>query len=417
MKILSTDGNQYNGTIISQDETGLVLSLGKDLMARLITTQYSSDFHHKEFTENLKLATCWGNCREFAIPISWISTPNQGFVFYGIDNGASLSTFINKREKPVKDFMSETGDTKRRISILINIARILNHLHMSGLCASVVSLESFIVSKNVDSILVFFASTEWARYKSSPLKARYACDYAMPNLKEGRIANSWATDMYAFAIISYEILTMKYHNGKISEKDISESEFIPNEVKSLLNDTLINGCPHQASEWKEVLTETLPMLSLCPDCDLFLPSESGLCPLCGHKRECQCKLASYQWGKTIVFKDYVLREGFGVSHNPIHKIYLDKDIGVNIPKKWLDETLGGEDALFVKLRKEGNSAFLYMKPLNGLPIYISLKEGETLKTDKEVMFRLMSKERFIIGIRPATEDQIVIIIDSKTCQN
>lgn len=415
MQIITKQGKKYTGKIVSIDSTGQIVSLEGGHMARLLNASSSEDFSLERLVKVLQLATSWGDCKGIAIPVEQVISPLKGFVFEVSGENVPLSSIIDQKNSSLHEFMNNTGDSNRRLSLLINAATILNHLHMSGLCASIVSPECFLISNNTDSDDIFFASTEWVRHKCSSLHRHYAEGYANMKLLEGFVPNSWVSDMYAFGIMTYELLTMKRCDNIPSREEIIANPFIPDNLNQLLVDTLINDKAYQADEWIDRLNASVNSLSLCSNCNLYVPFNDLRCPICRKEQTYPCTLSLRHWGRTLVFENQELQEDFAASKKVYYSASLDYETGFSIPAFWLTEDNSDDFILKTSIKQYDDMPFLLIEPLQNTRLFITLNKGETIETENEVLFRLHGGESYIVSTKPLSEEQNIIIIDNQLC--
>ena len=231
--------------------------------------------------------------------------------------------------KPEGDFLewwNQTGGLKKRLLILRKVANTLKTLHSRGLVYGDFSFSNIFVSEEKDYSEIFFIDTDNITHDSKIGTAVYTPGYAAPEIiqTEDHQASSGYdtyTDIYSFAIIAYQLLTLnhpfigdyvndgdpeleeKAYLGEIpwvnhSSDDINNTQSgipssltISKKMMEAFQKTFEPGIIDSRSrvttgKWMEILSGAIDALIECPNTscgkDFFFNKELT-CPFCEQK--------------------------------------------------------------------------------------------------------------------------------------
>lgn len=171
------------------------------------------------------------NIKHLAKPICMLKKPYCGYVMRFMSNMIPLEKLMLPGITPPKDYYKNTGGLKRRYTILRNLATILKDLYMYGLVYADLSPKNIFVSKEFSlqspNCETWLIDVDNLHYANQEKKCVYTPEYGAPEVFL-RKQNTVLSDVYSFALIAFEVLTMsKPFNGSIEDtygKDDWEDE-------------------------------------------------------------------------------------------------------------------------------------------------------------------------------------------------
>ena len=132
-----------------------------------------------------------------------------------------LRSMDNEEGKKILSYYFDTGGLRKRLKILLKIAITLYRLHLRGLVYFDISYNN--IFYNDDGI--YFIDIDNLKYNSSIREkdSLYTEDFEVPEVMNGIDTNSFYSDIYAFGILSYYLLTIQHpFKGKAYENWDSE---------------------------------------------------------------------------------------------------------------------------------------------------------------------------------------------------
>jgi len=116
----------------------------------------------------------------------------------------------SKRDAILLSYFLKTGGFRKRLSILSNIAKVLYRLHLNGLVYFDISHNNIFFRDEDDE--VYFIDIDNLKYNSS-IKLNDAVmtpNFEVPEVANNKEPNSFYSDIYAFAILAFYMLTMRH---------------------------------------------------------------------------------------------------------------------------------------------------------------------------------------------------------------
>ncbi|WP_194147187.1 protein kinase domain-containing protein [Helicobacter trogontum] len=259
----------------------------------------------------------------------------KGYVMKLLDNFKSLITLTpngvkpdNFKEEEIPFFLQamfksnriwackithykNTGGLRMRLFILKRIACILSALHLRGMVYCDLSPNNVFVSDS-EKPIVKFIDADNIEYQSKIQSRIYTPNYEIPEIDKGN--NSMYSDIYAFGILAFYLLTMAYPFVEIERdwdsdneqsKKIWEGEWIDGKqfsgeyteglrgilstepLKDLFSTTFEEAklTPHKRPImplWIKVIENALNDTLRCPKCEMsYYDSYVESCPYCG----------------------------------------------------------------------------------------------------------------------------------------
>ena len=252
---------------------------------------------------------------KLARPLALLAEPRFGYVMELMDGlvplQSLLDSFINAEDEAPADYLRQ-GGLRRRIRILVQLARALNQLHARGMLYGDLSPSNIFVSDDPAHAETWLIDCDNISLEAHDGLTVHTADYGAPEVVRGDALLSSLTDSWSFAVIAYQLLT---HNHPFKGELISDGE--PEEEEAALRGeypwiydqqddanqcfanlpiqliehsrlpALFSRCfelgRHNASErpgmaeWLEALTEIGERLYCCASCggSTLLPAELG----------------------------------------------------------------------------------------------------------------------------------------------
>jgi len=130
------------------------------------------------------------------------------------DEKVEICDFLEEFAKKSKEgaelisYYNQTGSLKKRVFILANIAKTLYRLHLRGLVYFDLSFNN-VFFKDKD---IYFIDIDNLKYNSSikPKDSLFSPDFEVPEVANGVDTNSFYSDIYAFGILAFYLLTLHH---------------------------------------------------------------------------------------------------------------------------------------------------------------------------------------------------------------
>lgn len=160
---------------------------------------------------------------QLARPLILLKEPRNGYVMELMDGLVSLQSIFDsfiKEEEPTKDYIKE-GGLRRRIRILIQVARTLNQLHSRGMLYGDLSPSNIFVSNDPAYAEAWIIDCDNISLEAHSGLTLHTVDYGAPEVVRNEALLSSLTDCWSFAVIAYQLLT---HNHPLKGAFVDESE-------------------------------------------------------------------------------------------------------------------------------------------------------------------------------------------------
>lgn len=149
-----------------------------------------------------------------AKPLEMLRPPHTGYVMELLTGMVPIKTLLTppKGEAPSVEWYLKSGGLRRRLLILGRTASVLAQLHGKGLAYSDPSPANIFVSAAQDFNEVWFIDTDNLRYESAPQSKGgvFTPFYGAPELVRGESGVTTLTDVHAFAVIAFQVLTLTH---------------------------------------------------------------------------------------------------------------------------------------------------------------------------------------------------------------
>ena len=263
--------------------------------------------------------------RVIAVPKTLLAEPDCGYVMELMDEMVPLEGSLrpprNCRDvKQIIEWYRSSGAIRRRILLLHRLSGILVEIHSKGFCFGDLSPHNIFISENPEHHEVQLIDCDNLVLLSESDSRLYTPRYGAPELVRGESVHSTMTDAFSFAVIAYELLTLRHpligdmvSNG---EPELEEAAFKgelswvedAKDTSNVSKDGLPSGLVVFKAlrelfqktfsdsqniwtrpgllEWQEALESVLHGFLKCDYCGLFFISNKDMnCPFCDQRKD------------------------------------------------------------------------------------------------------------------------------------
>lgn len=285
-----------------------------------------------------------------AKPVHLLKEPTNGYVMRLLSDMMPIKKLIIPQEDSITKFYIETGGLRRRLALLRNIAKDLARLNSMSIVYADISPENIFVSSNIEEQETWFIDADNMRYAVDFERPIYTPGYGAPEIVRGTSSNNTLSDIYSFAIVAFELLTLtspfegelllngddwedewseevdyyeKSERGEIpwiedeeddsnfSDKGIPRSIVLSNKLMELFERTFGRAGRENSlnrpsmNEWYEVLNQAESATIKCNKCNSTFYLGRNTCPFCNVQREriYQVKIYDYFNKASILIDD------------------------------------------------------------------------------------------------------------------
>ena len=240
-----------------------------------------------------------------------------GYVMELMDGLVPLKQLLESTQDCGLEGFLETGGLARRIKLLGKLARTLAKLHGMGLAYGDLSPDNIFISKDSNYSEVWLIDCDNICYHSRSSEAGvYTPDYGAPEILKGISGINSYTDSWSFAVIGYQLLTMKHplkgdmvndgepeleeqalqggfswighteDNSNTSSDGIPDELVIGNDLSALLNQCFDNGLLNPEmrptlAAWADAFENSDQVILNCEDCgSSFYFNATQQCSFC-----------------------------------------------------------------------------------------------------------------------------------------
>jgi len=291
-----------------------------------------------------------------AKPLEMLRPPHTGYVMELVSGMEPIKKLItpSKNEVPNSDWYLKTGGLRRRLLILGGAANILSQLHGKGLAYSDPSPNNIFVSDDDDYYKVWFIDIDNLVYESTPSSNKwiYTPGYAAPEIVNGKSGITTLSDVYAFAIIAFQVLALAHPfigdmvNDGVPEleenafagllpwiddpsDDQNRASFgIPRDLVfskrllELFQSSFTSGrfAPNErpgASEWAERLYAAADATIICRECTSTYFYNQSNCPWCDSFRPVTLLFVFYLWDPDLGIEGGLIHQPKNGKKSPV----------------------------------------------------------------------------------------------------
>ena len=149
-----------------------------------------------------------------AMPKTLLAGSRPGYVMELMDGLVPLAELLETSQQALLDGdglggFARTGGLKRRMALLARLARVLAKLHGVGIAHGDLSPNNVFVSSSHEHAQVWLIDCDNLTYavRNSSLQI-YTPDYGAPELLRGELGISTYTDIWSFAVMAFQLLTL-----------------------------------------------------------------------------------------------------------------------------------------------------------------------------------------------------------------
>ena len=164
-----------------------------------------------------------------AVPLKVLKKPYIGYIMRLMEDMRPMEKemIIEGNNNSISMHYLKTGGLSHRIDILLHLAEILSDMHNHGMVYCDISPKNIFVSENVNHSQVWLIDTDNMHFGSDKQNATCIGTplYRAPEVYRGE-PNSYASDVYSFALLAYEYLTgNRAFNGEACDADPDEDDW------------------------------------------------------------------------------------------------------------------------------------------------------------------------------------------------
>jgi len=325
--------------LLGEGGQGAVYQTNFDKVLVKILKKNTSDKKKNEFNQKMRFLKRL-DLQDFhiSLPIVLLANDDTGYIMEVMDEMMTISKLLIVDNDDVKQWYLETGGIKRRIELLLKLAKIINDLHSEGLAFGDLSPSNIYISENSDFSEVQLIDCDNISPVSDIGDANiYTAEYGAPEMVRGESGYNTLTDVWSFAIIAYQLLTLnhpfkgmlfdeidieeaeqKLANGELpwvyDENDFSNEAtgsglpwdlVISPKMMTLFQKTFTNNGAVKTratiQEWITVLERVMHSFKVCSNSNCsahFLYKKKALCPFCESKSKPSIILKTICWQPT-----------------------------------------------------------------------------------------------------------------------
>lgn len=357
-------------------------------------------------------------------PKSLLEKPHCGYVMELLNDLKPVSSIFKKDGEDFLENYRRTGGYKKRIEILLELARTLNRLHASGLTYGDISHNNIFISLEEGYSKVWLIDCDNLTTNEIYKNGFYTPGYEAPELAKGIGHCTRHSDSYSFAVLAYKILLTRSPFEYIEDEDdgwsksstLDNSNYVAKQyisntfnenfkylIPSKLNDMFINTFSEESNllpfnrpsmaEWCDLLTEIYNNVfeCNCTENDNFsfsILDDINECPWCKKRISPICEIDLSIIGKSVFNQEDIefvslketkyIKEGtFKIYNNYIlNTNMVDNFPSTKYPESLLRFNIENNDLIITKLYKSGELYYINNEKLTKLPDKLVVEKGE-----------------------------------------
>jgi len=359
-----------------------------------------------------------------AKPLQMLAKPHVGYVMELYTGMQPLSKLIfpGKKKNPL-EFYIQNGGLKRRLELLAKVAGTLSKMHSKSLIYGDPSPNNIFISIDPLHTEIRLIDSDNIQLKTSRgLGSVYTPRYGAPELVSGKTPANTLSDIYAFAVIVFEMLTYIHpllgdkildgapeleekafrgeypwvehssNNTNTTERGLERENVLSPGLMGLCRKTFENGLLDSnkrpgISKWVDALYSALDNTLTCPSCKGSYFRNNKECPWCSdaggrHFRPdyILCKIGRWEPDSPSKKINFLPNGG-----KPSGTITVQNNIPVNITKRnsIIDRSKEMHDSV-VKIILDKTRKSLKIRAAEGHKVWISDQSGlkyETVRDD------------------------------------
>ncbi|SCL15067.1 Serine/threonine protein kinase [Micromonospora nigra] len=168
-------------------------------------------------------------------PLEQLAPPHVGYVMELLEDMVPLRELCDPPQQDEDAWYLGGGGLRRRLVLLARCADVLATLHDRGIVYSDVSPGNVLVSSDLGHDEVRLIDADNLQTESSTATRRLGTPfYTAPELLRGQSGNTVFSDVYSFAVLAYEVLTMNHpligdyvNEGEVELEDDAQRGLVP----------------------------------------------------------------------------------------------------------------------------------------------------------------------------------------------
>jgi eukaryotic-like serine/threonine-protein kinase len=406
--------------ILGEGGQGSVYTTNFDkILVKFLNKNISND-KKNEFNKRMRFLRRLNlNHLNISLPIVLLANEDTGYVMEVMDEMIPLSKLLVPEDDDVGHWYLKTGGIKRRLSLLLKLAKTVNDIHSEGLAFGDISPTNIFISEDPSFSEIQLIDCDNITPVSDIGKSFiYTPQYGAPEMIRGESGYNTLTDAWSFSVIAFQLLTINHPFKGIlfesmgveeSEKKLERGElswiYDSNDVS---NQSTKSGVPRELvispkmmalfqntfglnkstitratiQEWIEALETVLHSLKVCSNSECaahFLYKKTSKCPFCESKSKAIIILKTIRWEPSRnQDKDEDLLESRGRYYNlpklGLPKVVLNQGESIDISRNLFEDFI--EDGTSLKLEYQDSGA-LRLIPKDNKQITIRICEDES----------------------------------------
>jgi len=295
-RVFSLKGGQYAFKLLSMKTSGKKAQLLKRKLSYIKTRDI--------------------NDLPIAKPREQVSGNILGYIMDMATDMVPLVDFLKPSDD--KNWWLTTGGLRKRLNILLKLAKVLSTLHYKGLVYGDLSPQNIFISKDPKFSEILLIDTDNITHHSKVGEAVYTPGYGAPEIIKQESGYDTYTDDFSFSIIAYQLLTLNHpfigdyvnagdpeleenaylckipwieHSNEVINKSttgFSSSSTISNHMMKEFNKTFEDAINNKlkrttTSKWCDVINTTIDYLLKCSQCNnefMHRKFKAPICPFC-----------------------------------------------------------------------------------------------------------------------------------------
>ena len=330
--IKDTNGIVYNiDSILGQGGQGMVCKTKDSHIAIKFVMKNDEPYTDEAFYDKYKdriddvIIMNIDNDVNICKPIMMLEKPYCGYVMHLLSDLKPINNLIFdiNTDSNFNDFFKNTDGLKKRLEVLIELARTLARLHSKGIIYCDISPNNVFYSDTSNFSKVWIIDCDNLKYTTDVRNGIYTPGYGAPEVVSNASSNTIFSDCYSFAVLAFKVLTQRnpfeisyteesssddwdatttdkkdsnnvnipwlFENGITDELKNYFNHFINKDLLDLFNRTfneqgrLDPSSRPSMREWYEKLKSAYLNINKC-GCGTYILSGEKECPFCNAKR-------------------------------------------------------------------------------------------------------------------------------------
>lgn len=179
---------------------------------------------YKSYRDTVIKVISKANYNNLASPICMLENPYCGYVMRFMEGMEKIENSMMPGKEKLTEFYSKTGGIKKRYYVLRGIARVLNNLYINGLVYADISPKNIYISKKVEDYEAWLIDVDNLHYQGDENMCIGTPMYRAPEVFVGG-CNTLKSDVYSFALLAFELLTLSKPFEGDYEDDAKEDDW------------------------------------------------------------------------------------------------------------------------------------------------------------------------------------------------